>query len=78
MNIDYTKYPEGCAVSAAGVIVKCPRCGRNGEKRPGGKKYVMRVAHAGQLVSVLPKKGRRRTKLQLVDVCNVEPGSAGA
>lgn len=33
MIVDYTTKPEGSAVSRAGVIARCPVCGRMGERR---------------------------------------------
>lgn len=48
MIIDYTKYHPGNAVSSAGLIVVCPVCSRNGEERPGTKRYQARVVHGAE------------------------------
>jgi hypothetical protein len=40
---DFTKLPEGVRVPTDGVVTGCPRCGRNGVRRPrpdGSVRYV--------------------------------------
>ena len=40
---DFTKLPEGVRVPTDGVVSGCPRCGRNGVRRPrpdGSVRYV--------------------------------------
>jgi len=88
MNVDYTKYEPGMAVSAAGLIIKCPKCGRNGEQRKGTKKLSMRVIHAAQIVAHIPApspikgkpgayRAKKRTKLQATDRCDIKLGEFG-
>jgi hypothetical protein len=76
MRVDYTKYPVGCAVSSAGVIVTCPLCGVPGERRPGSKRFAMKVVHQASIgARTSEKTKRRRTVLHLDVVCKVPHGT---
>jgi len=70
MDVDFTKYPPGSAVSGAGRIECCSVCGRPGERRKGTKKCAYIVVHKVSIRSVLLERSRKRVTRGIVtDEC---------
>jgi len=77
MDVDFTKYPPGSAVSGAGRIERCAVCGRAGERRKGTKKHAYVVVHKVSIRSVLLKRSRKRvTRGVVTDECKAASAPA--
>lgn len=68
MKVDYTKFPEGCAVSRKGVIVVCPKCGRCGEQRLSrSKRFAMHVVHVAFIGTRVSRNTKKRSTVLVIE-----------
>jgi hypothetical protein len=64
---------EGCAYSTAGIVERCPRCKRLGEKRVRRlkRRTVYRFVHVARVVRTREEGRPARNRFEIISKCDV-------